>query len=212
MYLNSSNHSFLIAISVIALNSERKNISPTKKVKPHLPPSKAEQSCQVGQHLHLDFGFVRGSDYSTKNEKGQLVTSIDGYWSYCLIIDRASRYITIMLTKTKEPPIDQLRTILRKFQSKVTAAHSTVTTDLGGELSGSKAFCNLMMEEDINYSVRTTGAYSSAQNGLAEKPNQDLARMMQSLLYGAGMNSKYWSYALRHSVYLKNWLLYVVLP
>ena len=55
-----------------------------------------------------------------------------------------------------------------------------------------------------NYTLRTTGAYTSAQNGLAEKPNQDLAKIMRSLLFSSGLNSKFWSYALRHSVYLKN--------
>ena len=169
----------------------RKHIGRTKAVSNVKPtPRDKPSNIQVGQHLHIDFGFVRGSDYAVKNEKGHLVTSIDGYRSYCLIIDRASRYIWVLLTKTKEPPIAQLRNLLTKLQSKVTATHSTVTTDLGGELAGSKSFCNLMMESDINYSLRTTGAYSSAQNGLAEKPNQDLARMMRSLLYGSGMNSK----------------------
>jgi hypothetical protein len=60
----------------------------------------------------------------------------------------------------------------------------------------------MLIEPEINYQLRTTGAHSSAQNGLAEKPNQDLARMMRSMLYGTGLGSKYWTYALRHVVYL----------
>ena len=51
----------------------------------------------VGQHLHMDFGFVRGSDWSKKDNDGKLVTSVDHYRSYLLIIDRASRYIWIFL-------------------------------------------------------------------------------------------------------------------
>lgn len=39
---------------------------------------------------------------------------------------------------------------------------------------------------------------------LAEKPNQDLARIMRCLLYSSGLGSEFWSYALRHAVYLKN--------
>jgi hypothetical protein len=62
------------------------------------------------------------------------------------------------------------------------------------------------MEPDITYNLNTTGAHSSAQNGLAEKPNQDLARMMRSMLYGAGLGSQYWAYAIHHAVYLKNHL------
>ena len=158
----------------------------------------------MGQHLHVDFGFVWGSDYSTKDKKGRLVTSKDGYRSYCLVIDRKSRYITVIFTKTKDPPIKELRHIFQQYKSRVTETHCTVTTDLGGELAGSKSFTNLLMEKDVSYISKTTAAFSSAQNGMAEKPNQDLARMMRSLLYGTSLGSEYWAYALRHSVYLKN--------
>ena len=60
--------------------------------------------------------------------------------------------------------------------------------------------------KDNNYTLKLTGTDSSAQNGLAEKPNQDLAQTMRALLYSSGLGSQYWSYALRHVVYLKNHL------
>mmetsp|Transcript_3229 Transcript_3229/g.4544 ORF Transcript_3229/g.4544 Transcript_3229/m.4544 type:complete len:129 (+) Transcript_3229:630-1016(+) len=56
---------------------------------------------------------------------------------------------------------------------------------------------------EASYILKTNGAHSSAQNGLAEKLNQDLATMMRSMLYGAGLWSQCWSYALCHAVYLK---------
>ena len=182
----------------------KKSIGKPKLSVQRKPPDKHQDTCQVGQNLHIDFGFVRGSDYSKVDSKGKLVTSIDGYRSYCLVIDRKSRHISIILTKTKEPPIDQLRGLLKKLRTKVKEGLCTITADLGGELSKSNSFRKLLMEPEVDYTLRATGAYSSAQNGLAEKPNQDLARMMRSLLYAAGMGSQYWSYALRHSVYLKN--------
>ena len=58
------------------------------------------------------------------------------------------------------------------------------------------------MVKDEGYTLQTTGSYSSAQHGLAEKSNQDLATIVRSLLHGAGLGSEYWSYALRHAVYL----------
>jgi dUTP pyrophosphatase len=167
--------------------------------------------CEPGQHIHIDFGFVRGSDWSMKDTDGKLVTSIDGYRSYCLLIDRSTQYIWIILTKRKTPPVVEVRHLLSHLKSKVKSTYKTVTTDLGGELARSKEFQKMLIESDINYQLRTTGAHSSAQNGLAEKPNQDLARMMRSMLYGAGLSSKYWTYALRHAVYLKNRLPHVSL-
>jgi deoxyuridine 5'-triphosphate nucleotidohydrolase len=166
---------------------------------------------EVGQHLHADFGFVCGSDYAVKTEDGQLVTSKDGFRSYCLVIDRASRYIWIILTASKTPPIDELRNLLMQLQSKVTNTFRTITTDLGRELGTSKSFQKMLNEKDIQYVLKTTGAHSSAQNGLAEKPNHDLARMMRTMLHGAGLGSEYWSYALRHAVYLKNRLPHTAL-
>lgn len=180
----------------------KKHIGLAKKVQS--AATKTKELFEVGQHLHIDFGFMRGSDYSKKDDEGKLMTSIDGFRSYCLIIDRQSRYITIILAKQKKPPIQELRHLLQQLRSRVKSQYCTITTDLGGEVAKSKSFRNLLLEKDIGYTLRTTGAYSSAQNGLAEKPHQDLGRMTRSLLYSAGLSSKYWSYALRHAVYLKN--------
>ena len=60
------------------------------------------------------------------------------------------------------------------------------------------------MEKSVGYIPKTTAVHSSAQNGMAEKTNQDLARMLRSLLYGAGLGSEYWGYAMHHAVYLKS--------
>jgi len=56
----------------------------------------------------MDMGFVRGSKYRTKDEDGQMVTSLDGYNSYLLIIDRATRYMWVFLSKYKTPKIDTI--------------------------------------------------------------------------------------------------------
>ena len=178
----------------------KRHIGPTKRIA--LPDPTPKASIEKGQHINIDFGFVRGSDWSKKDTDGKLVTSIDGYRSYCLMIDRASRYIWIVLTKRKTPPIQEVKDLLQRLKQNVKNPYKTVTTDLGGELAKSKAFQSMLSEE--SYILKTTGAHGSAQNGLAEKPNQDLATMMRSMLYGAGLGSQYWSYALRHAVYLKN--------
>ena len=45
---------------------------------------------KIGQFLHMDYGFVRGSDYNAKDNDGKLVTSIGKYCAYLLIIDKKS--------------------------------------------------------------------------------------------------------------------------
>ena len=96
-----------------------------------------------GQEFYMDLGFMRSStaDYKRPNKKtDRVVTSYDGYSSYLLIVDGASRRIWVFLTQTKEPPID----ILRAFMTKFSIGSGLVRTDQGGELAGSTAFLNLM--------------------------------------------------------------------
>jgi hypothetical protein len=68
-----------------------------------------------GQHFHMDFGFVRGAEYSMKTEDGKTVTSLDGKKAYLLIIDRSSRYTWIFTTDSKVPPINIAQKVLHKF-------------------------------------------------------------------------------------------------
>jgi hypothetical protein len=49
-----------------------------------------------------------------------------------------------------------------------------------------------------------TAPKSSFQNGISERPNRTLAKMVQSLLHGAGLGPEYWSFALLHGVFIKN--------
>jgi len=71
-------------------------------------PIKENERLAPGTHFHMDMGFVRGSKYRTKDEDGQMVTSLDGYNSYLLIIDRATRYMWVFLSKYKTPKIDTI--------------------------------------------------------------------------------------------------------
>ena len=165
------------------------------------PPPPPAPNLKPGQSFYCDFGFIRGSDWAQKDETtGKLVTSIDGMRSYFLMIDEATRYIWAFPTSSKVPPVELARGVMRQFKQK--HAGSTVRCDRGGELGRSGAFAKMIQEE--GYLLQTTGSYSSAQNGMAEKPNQDLVQIVRSLLHGAGLGSEYWSYALRHAVYLKN--------
>jgi len=161
-----------------------------------------------GQHFHMDFGFVRGSNYTVKTEDGPTVTSIDGYNSYLIIVDRATRYIWLFLTKSKHPPIDIARKVLKKFRSD--HKHCTVRTDQGGELGRSNEFRTMV--DDENFCLELTGSDASFQNGIAEAPNKALAQMMRCLLYSSDLGPEYWSYALKHAVMVKNRLPHSSIP
>ena len=168
--------------------------------KPSINTVVKQDDSQLGQHFSMDFGFMRSSSYRDKNELGKTITSIDGYNSYLLIIERKSRFIWIFLTSSKFPPVSAAKSILEKFKSKNT--HRTVRTDQGGELGKSDDFREMI--SDCGFSLEITGSDASAQNGLAENPNKSLAMMVRCLLYSSEMEAKYWSYALIHATYIKN--------
>ena len=166
------------------------------------PSTKAttETNMLPGQHFAMDFGFVRGSDYNHKTSDGKTITSIDGMNSYLSIIDRATRYMWVFVTKNKEPPLEAVEMILNKF--KTTHAHRTVRTDQGGELGKSSDFTSLIAK--CGFSLEVTGADASAQNGIIENPNKTLGQMMRCLLHSSELGPEYWTYAIQHSIYVRN--------
>jgi hypothetical protein len=159
----------------------------------------------------MDFGFMRAStsDFSCPNKNtDRVVTSYDGFSSYLLIVDEATRFIWVFLTKSKAPPLD----ILDSFFARFGHEHGgSVRTDQGGELAQSFALSNLLLRKH-RYVMEPTGADSPSQNGAGEIYNNKLAVRTRTLLYvyGAGLPAKYWSSALQHSVYLHNRLVHTV--
>jgi dUTP pyrophosphatase len=160
-----------------------------------------EDNSFPGQHFGVDFGFMKGSGYCKKDEEGRTITSIDGYRSYLLVIDRKTRYTWIFLTKTKHPPIKIFEQFLKEH-GHPTAPHRTIRSDKGGELWGSQAFREVMLRH--GYIMEPTAPQAPYQNGKAERPNLTFGKMVNSLLYNAGLGPEYWSFALLHAVYLKN--------
>ena len=177
-----------------------KNIdSPTDTIQ-HEPDDMHIPNAAPGQHFHMDFGFVRGSDFNYKTKTGRTITSIDGKSAYLAVIDRASRYTWIFITESKQPPVTIVQKLLEKFKS--TNPHRTVRVDQGGELGKSAAFRNMIGTS--GFSLEITGSDASAQNGMVENPNRMFGQMMRCMLHSAELGPEYWSYALLHAVYIKN--------
>ncbi len=166
----------------------------------------AERVPNCGIELFMDFGFIRSSadDYKRPNKQtDRVVLSYDGHSAYLLIFDSASRRVWCFLTKSKEPPL----AILRAFMLKYGTGNGLIRMDQGGELTWSKAFRDMMLQ-DYGYVVEPTGADSPSQNGGMEIYNNTLAVKVCTLLYGSGLPAKIWSAALLHAVYLHNRLVH----
>jgi len=168
-----------------------------------------ECTSEVGHRFYMDFRFMRASssDYSKPNRSiDRVVDSWDGFSSYLLIVDEASRYIWVFLTKSKEPPLNIIDTFLDHFGHR---NGGSIRSDQGGELALSFANSDLLLRKH-KYVVEPTGAVSPSQNGAVEIYNAKLAVRTRTLLFGSGLPAKYWSSALVHAVYLHNRLVHTV--
>ena len=166
----------------------------TKGTKTKTHKSTDMAATKFGQQFHMDFGFVHG------RKNNRLIRSHDGFDSYLLITDAKTRYLWIFLCKNKNPPIKTLQLFLDQYGLQT--GPRTIRTDQGGELAKSHK-----IQETIaaaGYSLETTGSDNSSQNGMIERPHRTLANMMRSALTDSGMDQKYWSDALVHSVFIKN--------
>ena len=159
------------------------------------------------KRFYMDFGFMRASaaDYSSPHKgTDRVVRSYDGYSSYLLIIDKASRYVWVFLTASKNPPLDIVMEFLHHHGHE---DGGSIRTDQGGELARSVAFQDLLLRQ-FHYTLEPTGADSPSQNGAVEIYNDKFAVRTRTLLFGSGLPAQYWSAALLHSVYLHNRLVH----
>jgi hypothetical protein len=163
----------------------------------------------VGRRFYMDFGFMQASslDCSRPNKKHDwIIVSWDRYSSYLLVVNEASLYIWVFLTKSKEPPLDIIDTFLDRFGH---VNGGLIRSDQGGELARSFTFSYLILRKH-KYVIEPTGADSPSQNGAVEIYNVKLAICTRTLLFGSGLSAKYWSSALIHVVYLHNQLVHTV--
>ncbi len=146
-------------------------------------------------------------DYSKPSEsKDRLINSWDGYSSYLLVVDKASRYTWVFLTKSKESLLDIINIFMERFGH---LQGGLVRSNQGGKRARSVAFSDMLLRKH-KYVVEPTGADSPSQNGAVKMYNAKLAVQTQTLLFGLGLPAKYWSSALIHLVYLHNWLAHTV--
>jgi hypothetical protein len=153
--------------------------------------------------FYMDFGFMRASttDYARPNKSTDWVVSLyNGYTLYLFVIDEASWYAWVLLTKSKNPPLNIVWAFLRLHGH---TDGGCIRTDQGGKLASSFAFGDLILKE-FGYTLEPMGADSLSQNGVVEIYNDKLGIRTCSLLYGSGLPAKYWSVALIHAVYLHN--------
>jgi hypothetical protein len=170
----------------------------------------AERTTDTSRRFYMDLGFMQASssDYNGHRKlNDRVVSSWDGFSSYLLVVDEASRYVWVFLTKSKEPPLDIVKKFLDRFGHK---DGGLVQMNQGGKLARSTAFTDQLLQRH-KYVIEPTGADSPSQNGVVEIFNAKLAVHTRTLLFGSGLPAKFWSSALIHLVCLHNRLVHTVM-
>ena len=97
-----------------------------------------------GQHFHFDFGFMHTKHCQEEDSEGNLQTRVDSKNAYLLVVDRATRYMWVYLSSSKQRPLEFCISLLHKF--KAATSHCTVRCNQG-ELVSSIAFNKLLIPE-----------------------------------------------------------------
>ncbi len=132
----------------------------------------AERTTEIKRRFYLNFGFMHAStsNFNQPNKaQDRVVHTYNGYSSYLLIVDKASRHVWAFLTKSKEPPLDIVEAFLERH------GHSNgrcLCTDQGGELARSSHLLDMVLRK-YHYVMEPTGADSPSQNGAVEIYNDN---------------------------------------
>jgi hypothetical protein len=155
----------------------------------------AVRTTDCRRRFYMDFGFMCASslEYSHPQKgKDRVVCLYDGFTSYLLIVDEATRYIWVFLTASKDPPLDILSEFLHHHGHK---DGGSIRTNQGGELARSLDLQDLVLRK-FHYTLKPTGANSPSQNGAVEIYNNKFAVRVHTLLFGSGLSAEYWPFGL----------------
>lgn len=120
---------------------------------------------------------------------------------FLLLVDDHSRYMWVVLLKTKDQALDAFKLVKNQAEKQAESSLKSLRTDRGGEFNSKefKAYCG---ENGIIHYM--TAPYSPQQNGVVERRNQTVVSMARSLLKSKNVPGKFWGEAVATAVYLLN--------
>jgi len=160
---------------------------------------------ELGQGLSLDFSFAGQHSKNATNPEQMRINDymgIQGETCYLLVYDHATEWLDGVCWQWKAPAIAWLKKWLTK-NAKDDVKDRYFFMDKGGELYRSKAIRDLF-EKEVGFEIRVTGTGAHHQNGLVERANQTMDKAIRAMLIGAGLPVKFWPYAFRHFLPIKN--------
>ena len=149
-----------------------------------------------------DTAVPLASSLEDKPKRYKRALGLYGETCYVIITDRHSGSIKVSVRRDKTPPVDFLSSFIANYKPNV--PHCRVRFDGGGELGGNSAIHDLF--SSAGYDVEVTSPDTSSAIGLAERPHRTIAGAVRTMLYSAGLDIKYWPFALQYHVLIHNCL------
>jgi hypothetical protein len=164
--------------------------SRVKATKNH-PPDRRESA----EKSKLPFEYI----YS--DVKGPLKPDFWGNKYFVTFNDEFSRWSAVYFCKTKDEVKSRFKDFILWVEKKGYKI-KVLTSDCGGEY--------LLEKVCDKYAIyhRFTSPDTPAQNGMSERVNLTFGNSAAALLYSAALDHRFWSQAIKHTVWIKNRLIH----
>jgi IS30 family transposase len=126
------------------------------------------------------------------------IASINGHSYYLLLVDNASRYVTVQSLKSKDQVAQKIMNYMTHLnvQGKMPKA---ICMDRGREFVNEALFgwC-----QSKGMEMQMTAPYSPSQNSVAEQMNYTLEELAQAMQIAADLPIFLWEQAIAHAAYV----------
>lgn len=147
---------------------------------------KNPQNLEIGEMIHAD-----------------LIGPINK--QYALVcVDQKSKFTISYVLNSKSEASSKAISAIKVFNNLLRIQNKSVVqlrVDNEFDTNAIKEYC-----ENLGIILQLTAPHSSYQNGVAENANKLLKRKIKLLLYDSGLDESFWVDALRHAVFLLNYI------
>jgi hypothetical protein len=125
-------------------------------------------------------------------------TSIHGHKYFLTIVDNFSRYTWVVLLKSKGEVKMHVQNFITLVEKQFNSAIKCIRSDNGPEFIQKDYFSS----KGILH--QTSCTYTPQQNGRVERKHQHILNVARALMFQSNLPKHFWSYAIKHVVYLIN--------
>jgi hypothetical protein len=135
----------------------------------------------LGQALALDVGFMFQG--SKDDVRAEILTGLNGGNAYCIVYDFKTEVLFGVTSQGKRLSLPWLHLLLTRIAPPASVTRRIIRMDLCGETGLNPDVQELL--DRHGYITQPTGAGSSSQNGMAERPHQTIANAIRDMLLSA---------------------------